>query len=281
MTEPSGQWLKLWIDIFDNEKIMMLSAEDFQRWVYALVAAKKHNDNGVLPPIERLAFWWRTDIKRCQYDVETLLKRGLIDKVPGGIGGVRFRMHDWEKWQGSSDTSNAERQKRYRERKRESRNVTPITRNALEEEREEETETETETEEESARNARPRQAGFFDQNQSEEQEDEDPLANPWFEVTWRLYSEDFGDPRSPLDAAWEAFRKFSNAQQKEVALAVALWRLVEGPARKANPEQRIKFLDTFIAKGHWKQFTIKTYPQFADAALRFIDKALAPPTVGA
>jgi hypothetical protein len=280
MTEPSGQWLKLWL-FFDNPKIMMLSAEDFQRWVFAIASAKKWDQNGLLPPMEYMALWSHKPIDWCRDAIERLVERKLIDRLRGGDKEGRFGIHDWEKWQGSSDTSNAERQKRYRDRKRDGRNVTPITRNALETEGDRETETETDTEEESARNARPRQAGFFDQNQSEEQEGENPLGNPWFEVTWRLYSEDFGDPRSPLDAAWEAFRKFSDEQQKEVALAVGLWRLVEGPARKANPEQRIKFLDTFIGKGHWKQFTIKTYPQFADAALRFIDKALAPPMVGA
>ncbi len=119
-------WFRMYAEVVDDPKVQMLPPDLFKSWVNILCLACRNN--GILPPVDQLAFSLRCDEAHALAVVERLTSAGLIDRLAGGSDGVRNAPHGWSKRQYKSDTS-TERVKRFR----------AVARNAPE------TETETET----------------------------------------------------------------------------------------------------------------------------------------
>ena len=132
----TGTWLRLWVDVLDSPKIHELDVDLFAGWVKLLLVAKKFRQNGKLPGGKLAAFWSHQDgatVARWYRDLEA---RGFLERDADS----QLWIHDWRHWQ---SPTNAERQRRYRDRLR-SPSALPL-----------ETKTETKTERgDTERNAR-------------------------------------------------------------------------------------------------------------------------------
>lgn len=106
-------WLRFWTDILDSEKIADLDDASYRGWSLTLIAAKRFDHDGMLPPLRRLAYWLRRSEAVVADLLERLVSAGLLDR-----DGDWFRVHDWKRWQEPEDRTNAERQRRHREKKK-------------------------------------------------------------------------------------------------------------------------------------------------------------------
>lgn len=105
-------WLRLYDDIVHDPKIMMLPAVHFRSWVLCLCMAKEKE--GLLPPIEHIAFQLRMTQEECKAHIEALTAANLIDR-----DDEELRIHAWDKRQFVSDMS-YDRVKKYRAARKES-----------------------------------------------------------------------------------------------------------------------------------------------------------------
>ncbi len=137
-------WLWLWTDILDSEKIADLDDSSFRGWVILLACAKRHESGGELPPLKKLAYWCRQKETIVRGWLSALEEAGFVEKNDG-----TYVMHDWDQWQartpgrksGGKALSNAERQRRFREARRNAAStvtavtppVPPIENNRIEE----------------------------------------------------------------------------------------------------------------------------------------------------
>lgn len=99
-------WLRLYDDIIDKPKVMMLEPPVFKTWVLCLCVSKA--TEGVLPSLKQVAFQLRISESMLDNHIAQLVKNRLIDEIDGG-----YKMHGWDKRQFTSDTS-TERVNRYR-----------------------------------------------------------------------------------------------------------------------------------------------------------------------
>jgi hypothetical protein len=103
-------WLRLWDDALDCPKVHRLKPEVFRAWIFLLLAAKRHGEEGLLPSLDTIAFWMRADASQVRGWIEDLTKAGMIDQA--GEGHV---IHDWDYWQQPPDRTAAQRMRRHRE----------------------------------------------------------------------------------------------------------------------------------------------------------------------
>ena len=139
----SQRWFRFYNDAVNDPKVQRLSGELFKAWVNVLCLASKNG--GKLPTLTDLAFILRVPEDRALAHIEALSAEGLLDQIEG-----EYEPHNWNGRQYQSDhvdATNAERQRRHRERKR--NGVTPVTVTALDTEQNR-TDSETESERASA-----------------------------------------------------------------------------------------------------------------------------------
>lgn len=120
-------WFKFYNTALDDPKVQRLAPPVFKTWVNLLCLASRNH--GVIPPLADMAFALRMDEGLADSHLMALIDAGLIDNANGGA-----MPHNWDKWQAKKDTTNAERQARYRQRNQEvnainavSNAVTPVT----------------------------------------------------------------------------------------------------------------------------------------------------------
>lgn len=138
-----SRWLRINEDCIHNPKILKLPEALRWQWV-ALLCVASQND-GALPPIDDVALCLRvTEAKAAEF-ITKLVKARLIDR-----DGEVFVPHNWKKRQfktDGSDPTNAQRQKRYRDRQRnDSNGVTDNGSNDVMDKRPEQSRAETESE---------------------------------------------------------------------------------------------------------------------------------------
>ena len=100
-------WLRLYEDILDDPKVMLLPPDVFRTWVLFLCASKARD--GILPNSRQLAYRVRLDDDTCVKHLDLLVEAGLIDDTDEGM-----MMHAWDKRQYVNDISTS-RVNKYRE----------------------------------------------------------------------------------------------------------------------------------------------------------------------
>ncbi len=98
-------WLRLYTEVLDHPKLQRLPGDLFKFWVNLLCLARLHN--GVLPPIEDIAFRLRCTDGQAEEWMMQLIERRLLDKTSEGV-----RAHDWDQYQYDSDSSTERSRKR-------------------------------------------------------------------------------------------------------------------------------------------------------------------------
>lgn len=122
----SEHWYRVYDDLINDPKWLQLDHSSRSTLVELwCIASSEKASSGFLPPIEELAIRLRTRPQWLKKRILKLQQLGLIDCDEKGL-----RPHNWSKRQfqgGRIDPTNAERQKRYRDRHS---NVSNVTRNA-------------------------------------------------------------------------------------------------------------------------------------------------------
>lgn len=115
-----GRWFRFYDDVINDPKILKLPEGIRWAWVAILCVASKNQ--GSLPDNEDIALQLRVAPQKSASIIAALVSAGLLDRTEAG-----FAPHNWEGRQYKSDKSDptaADRQKRYRENKRNDRNAT-------------------------------------------------------------------------------------------------------------------------------------------------------------
>ena len=76
-------WMKLWIEMLDDEKVATLPHRLWRRWVEMLLLAKAHGDDGTLPDLRTMAWRLRETAEVLESDLVELAKTGLVASVDG------------------------------------------------------------------------------------------------------------------------------------------------------------------------------------------------------
>lgn len=103
-----NRWFRFYNDALEDPKVQRLSGPLFKSWINCLCLASKHD--GVLPPVEDIAFALRINEKTAQEVIDSLQGAGLIDETSNG-----YAPHNWDGRQFKSDVS-TDRVKRFRKR---------------------------------------------------------------------------------------------------------------------------------------------------------------------
>jgi hypothetical protein len=108
--------IKLWDNILDCPKIHRLSDKAFRCWTKLLVTALRNGGrNGELPLLETLVFRMRMSAEDIEESIKEMHRCCLLEPCPDNpIGGMPWRIHDWDDWQAPKDPGAAERQARWR-----------------------------------------------------------------------------------------------------------------------------------------------------------------------
>lgn len=107
-------WFRFHTGVVDDPKVQMLSPEMFKHWVNLLCIAAQHD--GELPAISVTAFTLRMTEAKAAGILAKLHALNLLDKTEKS-----FKPHNWDGRQyktDHADNTNAERQRRHRERNR-------------------------------------------------------------------------------------------------------------------------------------------------------------------
>lgn len=103
-----NRWFRFYNEALEDPKVQRLSGPLFKFWVNVLCLASKHD--GVLPPMEDIAFATRLPGGQASEMLESLSATGLIDETTEGL-----IPHNWQCRQFKSDVS-TDRVKRFRKR---------------------------------------------------------------------------------------------------------------------------------------------------------------------
>lgn len=114
-----GRWWRAQNACVDNAKLIKLNDRAHRNWFNLNCVANEHG--GVLPDIGTIAIKLRVSEARAAAAIAELVACKLFDQREDGS----FVPHDWDQWQYKSDladSTNAERQKRMRARRRDELN---------------------------------------------------------------------------------------------------------------------------------------------------------------
>lgn len=233
-------WWRAYDEAVDDPKLQLLPPPLFKGWFNLLCLASANG--GILPLADAIAFKLRITEAKVGALIEDLVQRGLIDEFEG-----KLRPHNWDGRQFKSDVTdptNAERQRRYRERygvTAKSVTVTPP--------RVQRTDTDTERKKESCRVADATPTPSRKRKTYSEE----------FEGFWSSY------PRTPVMSkteAWKAWEKLS--PEDRVNSAEAVPRFVEW--LRGKPDHPAVHACRFLSQRRFEGFTTGP-PADADLAL--------------
>lgn len=116
-----SRWFRMYSDVLDDPKVQRLPDDLFKAWVNLLCLASRND--GVLPPIEDIAFALRMSQDVTVTVTAELVRRGLLDESDS------LSPHNWAERQFKSDTpeSAAERKRAQRKREKEQQKPESVT----------------------------------------------------------------------------------------------------------------------------------------------------------
>lgn len=124
--KAKGRWFRVYAEIINDPKVQKLPAHLFRTWINILALAAE--DDGKLPSTDDIAFRLRMSPKDAEGHVCDLIDCGLIDIAPDRS----LSPHNWctrqYRWDGI-DRTNAQRQKRHRNSRRNGRVTDGVTQN--------------------------------------------------------------------------------------------------------------------------------------------------------
>lgn len=113
------EWFRMYVESVDDHKVQKLPGDLYKFWVNCLCLTREND--GVLPPAEKLAWRLKLSQKKLDFMLAQLIKEELLEDQSAG----RLVPHNWNDRQYASDVSTA-RVKRFRERQRNVATAAPI-----------------------------------------------------------------------------------------------------------------------------------------------------------
>ena len=111
MTSP--YWAKLWIEILDDPKVANMPDWLFRKFIIFVLAAKEYDHAGLLQPVDDLAWRIRSNVKETADALSALEQIGVTRATADGWELINFVKRQEREY---SDTPEAIRQRRYREK---------------------------------------------------------------------------------------------------------------------------------------------------------------------
>lgn len=186
-----SHWWRAHDEAVDDPKLILLSDKAHRAW-FGLMCVASANE-GILPDIKIVAVKLRLTPPRAAAALAELVSAGLFDRREDG----RFEPHNWRGRQYKTDVTdptNAERQKRYRDRHRNGRNTVTDTVTDKRPETEADTEQKSSLRSDSARAKRGARLA----------EDWRPCEADWGEALAKLGSRAAGEELSKFKDYWKA-----------------------------------------------------------------------------
>jgi DnaD/phage-associated family protein len=109
----SKYWIKLYIEILDDPKMGMMADRLFRRTIQLFLLAGDLNGSGELPSIDDMSWRLRLRTEELETDLADLASAGIVHKSDGVWIVTKFEERQ-------APVSDAERMRRYRERKQKS-----------------------------------------------------------------------------------------------------------------------------------------------------------------
>lgn len=106
----SKYWIKLYIEILDDAKMGTMTDRLFRRTIQLFLLAGELNGSGQLPSVSDMSWRLRMGADELETDLADLASAGIVHKVDGDWVVTKFADRQ-------SPVSDAERMRRYRERK--------------------------------------------------------------------------------------------------------------------------------------------------------------------
>lgn len=103
-------WIKLYIEILDDPKMGRLSNHLFRRAIELFLLAGKNGNDGLLPPVEEMAWVLRLDKPKMLEDLIGLAEVGVVHETPAGWMVTHFKDRQY--------SESYERTMRYLDRKK-------------------------------------------------------------------------------------------------------------------------------------------------------------------
>lgn len=119
MTSP--YWAKLWIEILDDPKVANMPDWLFRKFIMFVLAAKEYDQAGLLRPVDDLAWRIRSNVKETTDALSALEQIGVTRATADGWELVNFVKRQEREY---SDTPEAIRQRKHREKERDKEDVT-------------------------------------------------------------------------------------------------------------------------------------------------------------
>lgn len=119
-------WIKFYVEILDDPKMATLPDRLWRRFYELCLIAGKQNKDGLIPPIEQIAWLLRIESSGLQNDISELVGLNLITETDGGYLVTNFSKRQ-------EKMSDAERTQKFRDEKRKEKyycndNVTEVSR---------------------------------------------------------------------------------------------------------------------------------------------------------
>jgi len=114
MSSSSMPWIKLYVETLDDPKMGRLNDRLWRRSIEVFMLAGKTGAGGFLPPIEDMAWILRTTPEELAAELEELARVNIVNQTEDGWCVTHFAVRQ-------DADSNAERQRRYRERQQHDR----------------------------------------------------------------------------------------------------------------------------------------------------------------
>lgn len=105
-------WIRLYVEILDDPKVGMLPPHLKWPWVEYLLVNEK--SGGALPSMAQMVFMLRRDEVTIKAELDALVAAGLIDRATNGT----LIPHNWGMRQFRIDKTNAQRQQRFKEKRK-------------------------------------------------------------------------------------------------------------------------------------------------------------------
>ena len=121
------QFVPLWTSILRSQKVAAMPDDLYRMWILCLVVAQEHDHrSGSLPCLEDLAYTLHLDAKECESRASRLNRDGFLDLIEGV-----YLIHDWGDWKVKNDPTGALRSRRYREKVKEEKGLTEMSKQAI------------------------------------------------------------------------------------------------------------------------------------------------------
>jgi len=201
-----SRWWRAYDEAVDDAKLILLSDKAHRAW-FGLMCVASAND-GVLPDIKVVSVKLRVPPPRAAALIAELVAAGLFDKREDG----KFEPHNWKGRQYKSDVTdptNAERQKRFRDKHR--NGVTTVTETVTAKLPETETETETEKGRELCPVGKPtrtKAAAYSEEFETEFWMNYPRTPNMSKFEAWQVWSKLGADDRAKARQAIEPYKRF-------------------------------------------------------------------------